>query len=247
MEQTREEYSSMTLLHAGANPVTYDELRAISTPEPTASHVPIPHHEVVELMRYTLGFYGHEVIEEHHGITPDGNRYFGVLTLRSQYGEYSDMLGLRNSHDRSLPIGIAFGARVMVCDNLSMLADHVIKRKHTVKAKRELPGLIQEIIQPLQAQRLGQNQRLVAYQQTPLTDEQADHAILEMYRKDVINLQRIGAVVNAWENPPHAWGDRTAWRLFNAATYTLEGRVTEKPQLTQQLHSVIDGVCQTIH
>ena len=121
------------------------------------------------------------------------------------------MLGLRNSHDRSLPIGIAFGARVMVCDNLSMLADHVIKRKHTIKAKKELPGLIQEIIQPLQAQRIAQNQKLIAYQQTPLTAQQADHAILELYRKDVINLQRVGAVVNAWENPPHAWGDRTAW------------------------------------
>ena len=238
----------MTLiLHTGANPVTYDELSIITTPEPTSSHVPIPHHDIVELMRYTLGFYGHEVVEEHHGVTPDGNRYFGVLTLRSQYGEYSDMLGLRNSHDRSLPIGIAFGARVMVCDNLSMLADHVIKRKHTVKAKKELPGLIQEIIQPLQAQRIAQNQKLIAYQQTPLTAQQADHAILELYRKDVINLQRVGAVVNAWENPPHAWGDRTAWRLFNATTYTLEGRVAENPKITQQLHSVIDGVCQVIH
>ena len=238
----------MTLiLHAGANPVTYDELRAITAPEPTTSHVPIPHHDIVELMRYTLGFYGHEVVEEHHGVTPDGNRYFGVLTLSSQYGEYSDMLGLRNSHDRSLPIGIAFGARVMVCDNLSMLADHVIKCKHTVKAKKELPGLIQEIIQPLQAQRIAQNQKLVAYQQTPLTAQQADHAILELYRKDVINLQRVGAVVNAWEHPPHAWGDRTAWRLFNATTYTLEGRVAENPKITQQLHSVIDGVCQVIH
>ena len=33
-----------------------------------------------------------------------------------------------------------------------------------------------------------------------LTAQQADHAILELYRKDVINLQRVGAVVNAWEN-----------------------------------------------
>ena len=54
----------MTLiLHTGANPVTYDELRTITTPEPTSSHVPIPHHDIVELMRYTLGFYGHEVVE----------------------------------------------------------------------------------------------------------------------------------------------------------------------------------------
>lgn len=234
------------ILHKGATHVTYEDLRGIPTPEPTSSHVPIPHHEIVELMRYTLGFYGHQITEEHHGITPDGSRYFGLLTLSSQYGEYCDMLGLRNSHDRSFPVGIAFGARVMVCDNLSLMADHVIKRKHTVKAKKELPGLIQEIIQPLQAQRLVQNQKLLTYQQTPLSMPQADHAIMEMYRRGVINLQRIGEVVNAWNNPPHDWGDRTAWRLFNATTLALEGRVAENPKCTQELHAVIDGVCQEI-
>jgi hypothetical protein len=31
-----------------------------------------------------------------------GAGYFGVLCLRSSYGEYTDMLGLRKSHDKSL-------------------------------------------------------------------------------------------------------------------------------------------------
>jgi hypothetical protein len=63
----------MTLmLHSGANPVSYDELRAVETPAPTESHVPIPHHEIVEQMRYALGFHQHEIAEEHHDVTPDG-------------------------------------------------------------------------------------------------------------------------------------------------------------------------------
>ena len=33
----------------------------------------------------------------------------------------------------------AFGSRVFVCDNLAFVGDHVIGRKHTVKAKRPGP------------------------------------------------------------------------------------------------------------
>jgi hypothetical protein len=235
------------MLHAGANPVSYNELRGVQTPEATESHLPVPHHEIVELMRFTLGFHGHEIAEEHHGITADGMRYFGVLCLRSPYGDYTDMLGLRNSHDKSLPIGIAFGSRVFVCDNLAFSADHVIRRKHTARAKRELPALLADIIQPLGAQRLAQNQKLLGYQNASLTDEAADHAVLTMYRKDIIGLQRIADVLKAYDEPPHDWGGRTAWRLFNAATFALAGKVAERPQLTQELHQVIDGVCETVH
>src|SRR5882762_3254894 len=150
-------------LHAGANLVSYDELRAVTTPPATESHLPVPHHEIVELVRYTLGFYGHEIAEESHAVTEDGMRYFGLMSLRSPYGDYADTVGLRNSNDRTFPVGIAFGSRVFVCDNLAFIGDQVIRRKHTLKAKRELPGLVTEIVQPLQAQRVAQNAKLLAY------------------------------------------------------------------------------------
>jgi hypothetical protein len=235
------------MLHAGANPVSYDDLRLVPTPDGTDSHVPVPHHEIVELVRYTLGFFGHEITEEAHAVTEDGARYFGLMSLRSPYGDYTDTFGLRNSHDKHFPIGIAFGSRVFVCDNCAFIGDHVIRRKHTVKAKRELPGLVTEIVRPLQAQRIAQNQKLLTYQGTPLTDELADHAILTMYRNDIIGVQRIADVVEQWERPTHDWGERTAWRLFNAATLALAGKVAEKPDLTKQLHQVIEGVCESVH
>src|SRR5690349_19453861 len=106
----------MTLmLHAGANPVDYDGLRTLETPPATATHVPIPHFRLVDLVAHSLGYYGHEVTEQHFGVTPDGMRFFGVLTLKSGYTGYTDMVGLRNSHDKRFPVGVSYGHTTFVC------------------------------------------------------------------------------------------------------------------------------------
>ncbi len=237
----------MTLmLHAGANPVEYDALRALETPAATATHMPIPHFRVVDLIAHALGYYGHQVVEQHFGLTPDGMRFFGVLSLKSDYTGYSDMVGLRNSHDRKFPVGVSFGSRTFVCDNLAFSGDHVIKRKHTANLKRDLPGLIGEIIEPLAIQREQQHRQLEHYRATPLTDDRADQAIMQMYRSQVIGVQKIADVLKQWEEPTHDWGDKSGWRLFNAATFALTGKVSENPRATADLHKIIDGTCELV-
>jgi hypothetical protein len=216
-------------------------------PEATPTHVPIAHFRVVDVLKHTLGFYGHQVTEEHYGVTDDGMRFFGLLSLKSTYGGYEDTVALRNSHDKKFPIGIGFGGRVFCCDNLSFIADHVIKRKHTANAKRDLPGLVGELVEPLVEQRERQHAAFIRYQATPLTDVLADHAIMSMYRQGIINVQRIADVADQWEKPAYAeWGDRTAWRLFNATTFALAGRVVENNDITPRLHQIIDGVCERV-
>ena len=236
----------MTLmLHRDAKALDYDGLRALDTPPATPTHVPIPHFRVVDMLKTTLGMYGHEVVSEHHGITEDGMRYFGLLSLRSPYTGYEDTCGLRNSHDRSFPVGVGFGSRVFVCDNLAFIADHVIKRKHTANLKRDLPGIIGELIEPLAVHREAQHKTIDRYRHTMLTDMQADHAIMGMYREGIINVQRIADVEKQWREPAFAEfkEERSAWRLFNAATYALTGRIVERPDATPKLHRVIDAVC----
>ena len=62
----------MTLmLHAGANIIEYAALRELETPPATPTLVPVEHYRVVDLLKSTLGMYGHEVTDEHHGVTPD--------------------------------------------------------------------------------------------------------------------------------------------------------------------------------
>ena len=233
------------MLHRGAEEIPFAELQEAPTPQATKTHVPIAHHSLVSHVRYALGMNGHEVTEEHHGVTPDGMRYFGLLVLKSTYGDYTDTVGLRNSHDKRFPVGIAMGARVFVCDNLSFLGDHVIRRKHTPNLKRELPGLVMEVVEPLKETRLTQQIIFDRYKRTELNPILADSAITEMYRQDVINVQRIADVHREWNEPSvEGLEGSSAWRLFNAATHALEGMITEHPVKTQKLHRIIDGVCE---
>ena len=146
------------------------------------------------------------------------------------------------------PNGIAFGSRVFVCDNTAFLGDHVIKRRHTANSMRDLPGLVAEVVKPLADQRQEQEQKFLTYQTKMLDAPAADHAILEMYREGILNVQRIPEVVRQWAEPEHEeWKPGTAWHLFNAATFALNGRVAENPSVTRKLHKVIDGTCEVVH
>ena len=87
------------MLHAGAQPVECDALRALITPEATETHVPAPHYSVVDYVKHSLTFFGHEIVEQHFGVTEDGMMFFGLLTLKSPHGDYTDTVGLRNSHN----------------------------------------------------------------------------------------------------------------------------------------------------
>ena len=48
--------SSTLIAHCGTQKISRDELRTIPAPPATATHKPIPHHDVVQALIETLGF-----------------------------------------------------------------------------------------------------------------------------------------------------------------------------------------------
>jgi hypothetical protein len=233
-------------LHSGGELVTLAELERVMPPPATHSHNPVPYVELVRMVKYALGYYQHDVVEEQHAIDKQGGRYFGVLTLRSPYGDYTDLCGLRSSYDKSFPVAISVGASVFVCSNLSFFGDFTVRRKNTTYVMRDLPGLVAEIIQPLHERRQAQSRTFQTYKARPMLEPEVHDAIMRMYRAGAVNAQRIPHVLDAFDNPPFDWGDRNAWRLFNAATFALKGKVAEDPSLTRRVHEVIDGYCHEV-
>lgn len=235
----------MTLvLHAGADPIDLDGLRAIPTPEPTATHFPLAHFDLVNMVIYALEYFGHTVEKSEFGVTPDGMKMYGQLTLKSDYGDYTDLVGLANSNNRTIPVSLGFGSNCFICDNSAFVAETVVRRKHTANSKRQLPGIIAEIIEPLKLQRQAQFQQFEAYKHTPLTDERADHLIMEMWRRGIINTTRIAEVFDQWEKPTVDYGPKTVYRLFNGATWSLKPKVMEQPRLTADLHQLMDSIVE---
>lgn len=85
-------------------------------------------------------------------------------------------------------------------------------------------------------------QRGIQFCHLMLTDERADHVVLDLYRQGVINVQRIPEVLKEWDNPTfQEFDQRNAWRLFNATTFALNGRIAENPSATARLHQIIDA------
>src|ERR1039458_8737703 len=109
------------LLHCGAAVVGRDILSQVKTPDPTNSWSPIGHFDFLDIVENALTKEGLKTGEEAHALTKDHNRYFGLLEVlrKSNALGYSRVLGLRNSHDKSISAGIVAGAAVFVCDNLS--------------------------------------------------------------------------------------------------------------------------------
>lgn len=237
----------MTLmLHVNAKEIDYDSLRQIEPPPATPTHTPLAHYRLVDLVKGVVAMYGHVVTAEHFGVTEDGMRFFALFSLKSTYTDYEDTVICRGANDKAWPIGVGFGSRCFCCDNMAFIADHQVKRRHTANLKRDLPGLIGEMIEPLTLVREQQHRTFERYKGTLLTDQQADAAIMSMWRNDIINVNRIPEVAREYDEPSfdEFKETRSAWRLFNAATYALTGRVTDNPKATPKLFGVIDGVCQ---
>ncbi len=70
------------LLHHGSDAVTREEVVSAPTPRSTQTWQPIPHRTLLDQVEDTLPRYGMRIANQAHGLSHDGNRYFGLLMDR---------------------------------------------------------------------------------------------------------------------------------------------------------------------
>jgi hypothetical protein len=102
---------STLIAHCGTTKVSRDELKLIPVPETTRTFKPIPHHEIVEALVETLGFRHIGVVRDEYAVSPDGMRMFGAMDLEAGFTGCRFSVGLRNSSDKSMRLGIVIGLR----------------------------------------------------------------------------------------------------------------------------------------
>ena len=235
------------VLHCGASKIERGALATVPTPAPTESWFPIPHTALIEKVEQTLTATRMRVISEAHGLSADGLRYFGLMEVANcqETQDYAYVLGLRNSHDKRFPAGLAVGASVFVCDNLSFSGEIKIARKHTRHIVRDLPQLVSGAVGQLAERWHEQARRIDAYRSHEIGDKQAHDLIVRALDAQAVTVTQIPRILTEWRTPRHpefAVDGKTAWRLFNAVTEAAKGcGLWSLPARTQALHALLDS------
>lgn len=112
------------IAHCGANRINRGDLLGLPLPEETDTFKPVSHYFLVQAIEEALAFRHISITTEEFAVTPDGMKFFAVLQVNAQYEGVNFAIGLRNSNDKSMRLGIVAGYKVTVCDNLSFAGEY---------------------------------------------------------------------------------------------------------------------------
>jgi len=212
--------STSTLIAGPLSKMGRTELAQIPVPQATRTHRPVPHHEIVEALVETLSFRHIGVVNEEYAVSADGMKMFGVLDLETQMEGARFAIGVRNSHDKSLRLGLCCGVRVFVCWNMAFSGEfQPVLAKYT-KSFNLIDTLsvgvdrIQRNFEPMRRQ-------VESWRQTQITDEQAKLIFYSAFVEGKLDapkglLQDVHRLYFTPEYPEFA--AKTMWSLSNAFT-----------------------------
>lgn len=238
------------VLHCGAAEVDRLIVENIKTPDHTDTWYPIPHINLIQQVETALRAANMRIVNEAHSLTKEGNRYFGLFQIANElessrlHDDYSYVLGLRNTHDKSFNAGIVVGSQVFVCDNLAFSGEIQIGRKHTKNIEIDLPKLTINAVGLLAEKWTLMTDRIAIYKASEVNDRDAHDFLIRAVDVGATTLQQVPAILKEWRAPRHpefAQG-KTAWRLFNAFTEVGKGTsLSLMPKRTISLHGLMDA------
>ena len=229
------------LLHCGSKQSTLEEVRAVAVPTLTDSWKPVAYGDAIDFMRDTaVGTLGLEVESEQYGLNKNGDQLFALLTLDTGDSEQGLSIGLRQSYNKSLALGVAIGSQVFVCDNLMFQGSAFkVVRKNTTNVW----GDFRDLMGVQMGDAMGHYKALQADTQAMKDEpcsERGGHAILGIAQGQKILTPTQASVAHAdWTTPRHeAFSERNTWSLYNAVT---EGLKKGAPAQTMDRHSKAHG------
>jgi hypothetical protein len=163
---------------------------------------------------------GWNVVSEEYGLGAGDGKMFGVLRFSPQgRADFTRALGLRNSHDKSLAVGLTAGLSVMVCANLAFGGEEVVHRKHT--SGIELRGLLRGVFDRMETSFVRLERNADSLKLRALSIDDARRIIVVAAEMKAIPSCDILPVLGEFRNPRHEeFKDRTRWSLLNAFTET---------------------------
>lgn len=236
-------------LHTGGYKADWEQVAAVITPAAEGIWHPVPHAQMAGMVRDSLQEAGYSILNQAHGLARDGARYFGLLEVRPPAGlevatDHGLIVGLRNSHDQAFRAGVSMGSHVFVCDNLAFVGEVVLGRRHTTNILRDLPKMTVAAVGKLGLLGRQQEERFDRYKTVEVSSRDANDLLVRSVEAGVLPVTKLPLALKEWKAPRHqefSTGGPTLWRLYNAITEAIKGRVEPVRLATPAIHGLFDS------
>jgi hypothetical protein len=224
--------TSALVTHCGARLVERAELERVEAPPATATWFPVRHATVIDTVSQSLTASGFEVKAAKFALSRGDARMFSTIDLATPLGSgVSLAVGVRNSTDKSLPLGFIAGSRVFVCDNLAFRSELLVRRKHTRFGQERFAEAICQAVRSLTQFQEAEAERIRRMRSFELSSVRAESLMLRAYEDGVVSHRLLPRVIKEWREPSfEEFSERTLWSLFNAFTLILGERQKSDPQ-----------------
>lgn len=234
--------TSSTLL--GSNRVTEAEVFNVPAVPFTKTFHPVHHRDIILAIQDAIGVMGMEIVKSEYVLDQCGQRMFGVYDLSRGSSELCWSLGIRNSMNKSMSLGITAGTKVFVCNNLCFSGDFLAFRRHTsgldiddlaFLAYRSMRQMI-----PLLKAFQGWHEGLKKYS---LQEPDLKILLVEILTNNVIPASKFHQFNDLYTNVY----DPSLWGFHEAATDVLKGsNLLTLPKKNKILNQVIDNYIDSL-
>ena len=238
------------LMYAATDKLTRrQDLQYIPTPRPMGTrHAPYPFHRYVDQVEDSLDFHGFNIVDQEYVVTADHQQFFGMMEITNgiKADGWTIQVGLRGSHNQTLPRGLLLGSKVIVCSNLCFHGNiGQFKTKQTNMIANRLPHLIRQCLMHVPA--LVERQDVVFTQmkerEIGTTDVKA--ALVSLLDQNGLSAPQLAKAWQEWKTPTFDHGeDLSVWKFFNACTQALKpGGANVNMALVEQRSQVVSDYC----
>jgi len=168
------------------------------------------------------------------GTARAGAQLFGVLTFKNVNTELGLSIALRNSYDKSLSVGMAFGASVFCCSNLALQGEVLKIRKHTTNVMADLEMMIITGVLRARTNFSSVVEDAERMKGIDLVDDGAYRALGHLFGHRVLSPRQMPVALKEWHNPSQEeFEPRNLWSFYNAVTEALK---SSPPQSILERH-----------
>ena len=173
-----------------------------------------------------------------HALLNKGQVYFGIAELVGQAQHFVPVVAWRSSHNQRVAASLYVGAGVRELNNVCLTTEVRVASRQTLNFAERLPDLVHDALSEVSTiahQQRSTFQRLI---DTKLSDEDAERAIIEMIRMDIVSPSKSGLVIEQWDSPENEAlaAKRNVWRLYN----TRSPAATSRSAPTDAVNALIE-------